>query len=887
LEVAEEQQEIFDDESNTRISRMQGEREQTNAKIDAIRTVVSNYESSKLQSPAAKKDIQKTHSLLKDENNQNESFHSSSLASPSPTNKRPIQKALSEKRIKPIPQVTLDPSSIDYISKLINDKISRDLAARDKRILDQVHDLVQESLQHMKVDDQTPPSQQNHHHHHNQQPSQSKFVPVPPSDDTTPKSEHSGKHHQNSRIPSGVQYPQNQSKIPRIKLPKVGAGDKKVLPSPRMKSGGGGFETPLSADGRSNSLLNLPPIKSRASLSMNKQLKDEYISVEGIQYSQCRSVVYPSTTDIDLLKTRHLRKIPKLNLRHIFGYDGDPSRHGGGLKGKNVLWLNATEIAFPAAAVVVVMDVMTEKQKFFLNHTDDVISLATYPLLNLIASCQTGNDCSILIWNYKDLSQSSENNNNSANMIQQQLLPPTNLRGMNNLCFSPDGRLLLACGIEDSKIIYIFDWQKNQLLASAKTGHSDYCQFAFNPFCFESFEDENHYLSQRASMKKGSLNSNLDGNVAPLYGCYAITSMSGKILKFWTIKQQFNIPAKQQEVARKPSKQQQQFQYLLEGSQGQLKKFAANKTVDFTAYTFIGHDSFVNYLLIGLSNGSIQVWHHSNEMIDGHHLSWSPKGKLLLVIADVHDYPITEMDYSIQESKLITGDSQGILNVWNVHVTEKIMNGLPLEHLGGIALDTTSARSLQWNHFDGSAIAIGATNNSISVLRLNDNNNADNNNKAEGMVEFDLQALLIAHNGKVRHISVHPLQDNFFATICSDNSIRVWDSDLQCHISCIFIESQPTAISFSADGAQLTVGNEKGELIVLSSREFQRLLSKSPKHNSPSNMENINFEWKVLETKVFSSSSKGSTSVCFQLIIIFFLSHRCQQKSTKQENRNH
>jgi WD40 repeat protein len=771
------------------------------------RTVVSNYETGKLSKSPDKKDIQKPPPIFSPEDDE-------LLSNPSPSRKSQIKKALSEKKIKPIPQVTLDPSSIDYISKLINDKITRELAARDRRILEQVHEIVQQSLSQLRIEDHAPPQ---------------KSHPVPPQNydpnrDSDNKSISSAQSNRSNQNP-------NPSKIPRIRLPKVNnVYDNRKANSPRNYE-----NTPLSAGGNNNN--QLPAIKSKASLK-NNQFKDEYISVEGIQYPQCRSVVYPSTTDIDLLKTRHLRKVPKLSLRHILGYDGDPSRHGGGLRGKNVIWLNQREIAFPAAAIVVVIDVHTEKQKFFLNHSDDVISLAAFPPMSVIASSQIGNDCSILIWNYRDL--------NSNDVIPcQQLLPPTNLRGINNLCFSPDGKLLLACGIEDSRMVYIFDWQKNILLTSAKTGHSDYCQFAFNPFCYEPFDEENN-LNQRGSMKKVGNQANKDNNNTPeLTGCYAITSISGKILKFWTIKQQIAIPTAKQRSEKKP-KQAQTIQYILEGTQGQMKKSNIN-AFDFTSYTFIGHDAHLNYVLVGLSNGSLQVWQHQ---VDAHsrnhqHLSWLARGKLVLVIADVHEGPIMEMDFVYHESKLITGDGSGILNIWNVHLTDKITEGLPLEHIGAVQLDNTSARSLHWNH-DGLSVAIGATNNSISILKLNPLTNQ------EGLTEFDLQALLIAHNGKVRKLAVHPLQDNFFATICSDSSIRIWDSDVQCHVSCIFIESQPTAISFSADGIYLTIGNEKGEFIILYSREFEALLTQS-KHNVQNY---INFQWKVVDTKSFSTSSK-------------------------------
>lgn len=791
------------------------------------RTVVTNYETGKITQPIDKKEIIKTTSV------DDEEIYPS-LGSP--TRKPRIIRAMSEKKIKPIPQVQLDPTSIDYISKLINEKITRELAARDKKILDQVHDIVNQALSQVRKDDQQPFKK-----------GPGAFISDPGYDSLT--------DYENKSVNS-AQSVRGQSKIPRIKLPKINTSEPGGKPSSRNGRN--------SADGP----LSLPQIKPKASSDRNKAVKEEQLSMEGVQYPQCRSVVYPSVNDIELLKTRHLRKPPKLLLRHIFGYDGDPSRHGGSIKGKNIVWLSDREIAFPAAAVVVVMDIVTEKQKFFINHTDDVISLATYSPLSVMASSQLGSDGSILVWNYRDL------NANCEMSPCQQLLPSpqVGLRGINNLCFSPDGKLLLACGIEDSRVVYIFDWQKNVLLTSTKTGHSDSCQFQFNSFCYQSFTDVYDQENRQSLQKKGFAADDIKANPVTA-GCYSIVSYSSKILKFWTLKQVVGLPASSSSSSSKykdPKSKQNRgnnVQYIFEGNQGTtaagMKKMN-NNHADYSSVCAVGYDERLTYLLVGLTNGAIQVWKQMTEVVDGK-LSWIGRGKLVLVIADVHEGPITEMDYSFQEGKLVTSDMNGVLNVWNVILssTTKITEQAPLEHIGAIELDTgTNARSLTWN-LSGSAISIGASNNSISILKLNPLTN-------NGLTEFDLQALLTAHNGKVRRLAVHPLQDNYFATICSDSTIRIWDSELKVHVSCIYMEVPATAVSFSADGTQLAVGNEKGELIILTSREFENLLANSKKSlDQP-----FQFEWKLLDSKVVSSNPSKffwSSSISFLTKIPTFL----------------
>jgi hypothetical protein len=48
------------------------------------------------------------------------------------------------------------------------------------------------------------------------------------------------------------------------------------------------------------------------------------------------------------------------------------------------------EIVYPAAAVGVILDKRTNSQKFHMEHTDDIISLATHPDGCLVATGEVG-----------------------------------------------------------------------------------------------------------------------------------------------------------------------------------------------------------------------------------------------------------------------------------------------------------------------------------------------------------------------------------------------------------------------------------------------------------------------------------------------------------------
>ena len=68
------------------------------------------------------------------------------------------------------------------------------------------------------------------------------------------------------------------------------------------------------------------------------------------------------------------RPAARLSLSHCFGYDGDVSRHGHSLQGRNLLLLSlhldldqvrgpSDHLLFPAAAVVVLMDTESRRQR--------------------------------------------------------------------------------------------------------------------------------------------------------------------------------------------------------------------------------------------------------------------------------------------------------------------------------------------------------------------------------------------------------------------------------------------------------------------------------------------------------------------------------------------
>lgn len=741
-----------------------------------------------------------------------------------------------------MPQVTLDPSSIDFISKIINDKIVKELTSRDRRILEQVKEMVNESVSQISPQSCPP---------HIQHSRSGEDYPADHASDVDSLSD------KQRRSADGKRHGP-ASKIPRIRLPKLAVGPQESSSARSASSKG---QQPGRANAQGAAVISLPPLGNKKAVEMGKKVQDK-VSEDGVQYSQCRSVVYPSATDLDLARQRNITGIvaqPKLSLKHVLGYDGDPNRHGNAVTGKNVLFLGSDHIAYPAAAVVIVLDLSTASQAFFMGHSDDVICLCAHPNQTCIASAQIGAESNVLLlWDYSGLVHSQR----SVSKANYELVIPSNTRGVTNISFSGDGEYLLACGLEDTKCVYIFDWKKEVLLASAKTGHVDVNKFLFNSFSFEPFQDE-----QRTNEMKYA--SGIKAKDAPLTlpGCYTFVSFGGKQIKFWTLKQEIqysgNSAANGADVRDYRGKKfrENTLKHVLEGGLGgNLKK--AHNAPEYTCCTFIkGDERCSSQIYMGSASGSIYIWQQvGEEGLDSDEglLSWVPRGRLVLVIAEAHETPLVDLDYFMhpQGPLLVSSDNSGQCNLWSVQHAQKAngkINRMPLEHKGGVQLDESYSRSLCFNE-TGAAVIIGTANNSVVLLSLA---------SASSGESLDLSKLVTSHNGKVRKVAPHPTVSDIFASICSDKTIRIWEGSQGRHLCSVALDFSPTALSFAADGNSLAVGSDSGMLVVLVSNAFNELMQMI--HSSGKNDDCLDdfmqCNWEVTESKLVNSSTSGVKKV--------------------------
>lgn len=107
---------------------------------------------------------------------------------------------------------------------------------------------------------------------------------------------------------------------------------------------------------------------------------------------------------------------------------------------------------YNAAALGIVLDLETNTQTFFNNHTDDIISLDLHPNGKYVATGEIGPKPFIFVWD----AETMEIKNQWKGAI---------LKGVAALAFNPSGNKLVAAAIDDDHYIGVFDLVKNTALS--------------------------------------------------------------------------------------------------------------------------------------------------------------------------------------------------------------------------------------------------------------------------------------------------------------------------------------------------------------------------------------------------------------------------------------
>ena len=197
-----------------------------------------------------------------------------------------------------------------------------------------------------------------------------------------------------------------------------------------------------------------------------------------IVYPQCRTGVFtPTDWNPELARRSAQRPRASLQLEFVYGYGGLDNTS------PNLFYTSNGSIVYYTAAVGIVYDMHANRQKFFLEHTDDIKSLAIcpeavrvedkgvyskkstaqYEARRLIATGQltpTGGQPMVFVWDVEHPESGHVRRLDFA----------ADARGIVALAFSPDGTKLVSVSTDNQHTVQVWDWRKGQVLVDGKGG---------------------------------------------------------------------------------------------------------------------------------------------------------------------------------------------------------------------------------------------------------------------------------------------------------------------------------------------------------------------------------------------------------------------------------
>lgn len=151
-----------------------------------------------------------------------------------------------------------------------------------------------------------------------------------------------------------------------------------------------------------------------------------------------------------------------MTLEWVHGCNAQVSRN-------SVFYLHNGDISYPAASLGVIYSKQGGGvQRFFTDHSDQVVCLCLHPDKKLLATAQMGREPKIIIWD-------------SETMEAVQTLAGYHKRGVVALRFSRDGDSLVSAGLDDEHSIAVYDWKNGIVSVHCSGGESKVMDVDFRP----------------------------------------------------------------------------------------------------------------------------------------------------------------------------------------------------------------------------------------------------------------------------------------------------------------------------------------------------------------------------------------------------------------------
>jgi WD40 repeat protein/Ca2+-binding EF-hand superfamily protein len=127
------------------------------------------------------------------------------------------------------------------------------------------------------------------------------------------------------------------------------------------------------------------------------------------------------------------------------------------------------DIVYPAASVGVLYNKAKHRQRFFMDHRQEIVSMAMHPQGDIVATGEVGVDPAIMVWDVRKM----------AKIVRLKSL----FKGaVVLLSFSPDGKRLACIGNDEFHSLVVYDWESKKVIYNDQVGREKVlaCEFIDN-----------------------------------------------------------------------------------------------------------------------------------------------------------------------------------------------------------------------------------------------------------------------------------------------------------------------------------------------------------------------------------------------------------------------
>lgn len=395
-----------------------------------------------------------------------------------------------------------------------------------------------------------------------------------------------------------------------------------------------------------------------------KGLDDEDI-VEEAGFQHCRTKLYAPTTYDATRQEALTSDTTRLDLGFSLGYNGDHKKyHSHSIKGnrgtngcadRNIFWMDDSIIAYPVAALVVLLIINGERaaEQLLINlHSEEITAMSYCTLTKQFATAQSGRSPRVVVWEANDYISSLRRGRpfEASSSVKLEIILDSSYRGVSSVSFSGDGDFLAVVTADDVHSLMIYDMklvehEHSAPIATVKLGHAEVSQIGFNPVQYIGFRclDIGAVPSPGKSATPMKSRSE-DGDAANVYGnklgdpqrkpgadktidlytgCYTLFSCLNRSMKLWTLYKYKELvdPGvvevsgfKGRRMAMPKRMQQWKTKYNLAGALCTIPKASAAAVVsDITCCCVVkdvnsDHGFPSARLFCGTNSGSIVVW---------------------------------------------------------------------------------------------------------------------------------------------------------------------------------------------------------------------------------------------------------------------------------------